>query len=126
MKITPSFILLASLLWSGACAGQVYVDGSEIDTLNTPFCQLICTNAGGLTRTRILIDYGQSYFFNGLNRQKIAGPDQRAITFNSSIDALNFMTRNGWELVSSQVTGTETGLAGQFIYVLRRKTSARR
>ncbi|MVM28619.1 hypothetical protein GO755_01150 [Spirosoma sp. HMF4905] len=110
------FVLCLSLFLVNASFGQVYVDGVAIDPVNTPFCQLICTNANGLSRARVQIDYGQHFVDIGLSRQKIAGADKQVITFNSSIDALNFMVRQGWELVTFALKGDS------FIYLLRRKT----
>lgn len=114
-------VLLACLLISFATQAQVYVDGEAIDTVRSPFCQLVCQNATILSRTKVIIDYGQRFVDSGLNRQKIAGPDQKPVAFNSNIDALNFMIRNGWELVSSQVLSTEPGDIATFIYLLRYK-----
>lgn len=119
MKRTGLVIVFLSLFRLVSCFAQVYVDGVAIDTANTPFCQLICSNAGLLNKTIVMIDYGQRYVNTGLNRQRIAGPDRQPITFNSSIDALNFMVRQGWVFVSSQVTGTESGAENRFIYMLR-------
>lgn len=109
------FVLCLSLFLINTSFGQVYVDGVAIDTTKTPFCQLICVNASGLSRARILIDYGQHFVDTGLSHQKIAGADQQVIQFNSSIHALNFMVRNGWELVKFSLKGDA------FIYLLQRR-----
>lgn len=124
MKRIGSLILLLGLFKSVTGVGQVYIEGVVIDTLNTPYCQLICTNGGLLNRPTVLIDYGQRYAYTGLSRQRIAGPDKQPIVFNSSIDALNFMVRQGWELVFFQVTGTESGAENRLIYLLQRKKRA--
>ncbi|GAB3949051.1 hypothetical protein GCM10028805_24770 [Spirosoma harenae] len=110
-------IVCLTLFFIDKTFGQIYVDGIAIDTLNTPFCQLICTNAVSLNKAQVQIDYGQRYVDNGFNRQKISNSSNKDIRFNSSIDALNFMTRNGWELVSFQTK------ENQFIYLLRWKKS---
>ncbi|QMW03822.1 hypothetical protein [Spirosoma foliorum] len=107
------FVLCLSLFLANTSFAQVYVDGVAIDTTNTPFCQLFCTNASGLSRARVLIDYGQRFVDNGLSRPKIAGPDKQVITFNSSIDALNFMVRQGWQLVTFKMKGDT------FVYLLQ-------
>lgn len=99
MKALRILFLMLALPIAGY--GQIYVDGALIDTLNTPYCQLICTNATGLSNTRVRIDYGQRFVNNLLGRQKITGENREAIIFNSSIDALNFMSKQGWVLVSS-------------------------
>ncbi|GAB2578131.1 hypothetical protein [Spirosoma areae] len=121
MKALGSLLLFLSLVKVSTCFSQVYVDGVAIDTVNTPFCQLICDNATIMTRAKILVDYGQRFVDSGLNRQKIAGADRKPISFNSSIDALNFMVRQGWELVSCQIIGTSSGSESTFIYLLQRK-----
>ena len=125
MKRIVLSVLFIGLFKSVACLGQVYVNGVAIDTVNTPYCQLICSNATVMTRTTVLIDHGQRYVSTRLNRQKIAGPDKQPITFNSSIDALNFMVSHGWELVSFQVTGNSSGSESTFVYMLQRKKSAK-
>ncbi|GAB3711504.1 hypothetical protein GCM10027592_49160 [Spirosoma flavus] len=108
-------ILLLGLFIVSNSMGQIFVNDVPIDTLNTPYCQLICENAEPLTRARILIDYGQPFVDTGLNRQKFMDADKKAITFNSNIDALNFMVKNGWELASFKMQGDK------FIYLLQRK-----
>jgi hypothetical protein len=114
------FTVCLSLLTAATSFSQVYVDGVVIDTLNAPYCQLICTNPAPLNRASVIIDYGQRFVSTGFNRQRIAGPDRQVINFNSTIDALNFMVRQGWELVTFQVLGTKEGSESTFIYMLRR------
>ena len=99
---------------------QVYVNDVAIDSLN-PYCQLICDNAALLARATIVIDFGQKFVDLGTNRQKVTGPDGRPVIFNSPMHALNFMARNGWELISAQVIGTAAGQDSKFVYLLRRK-----
>jgi len=121
MKRRIAISLFSGLFGSVAGFGQVYVNGVAIDTTNTPYCQLICANSTVLTKTGVTIDHGQRWVDTGLNRQKIAGPDRQPVMFNSSIDALNFMVRHGWELVSFQVTSTSSGTDCLSIYLLQRK-----
>lgn len=114
------FVFL-SLFISNTCLAQVYVNGIAIDAVNTPFCQLICSNADALTKANVVIDYGQRYVETGFNRQKIAGADKQPISFNSPIGALNFMIGRGWELVSFKLTGT--GPTTTYTYLLKRKNT---
>ncbi|GAB3995954.1 hypothetical protein GCM10028807_37480 [Spirosoma daeguense] len=94
---------------------QLFVNDVPIDTLNTSFCQLTCENASGLSKARIMIDFGQNYVDNGISRQKFMDADRKPITFNSSIDALNFMIRHGWELSSFKMRGDT------YVYLLQRR-----
>ncbi|GAB3780558.1 hypothetical protein GCM10028818_32980 [Spirosoma horti] len=121
MKPVFLLTLFFGLITAKASFSQVYVDGVLIDTLNTPYCQLIGSNASLLSKAHIVIDYGQRYLNSGLNRQQISGPNRQPMVFNSTIDALNFMVRQGWELISTQVIGNESGSESTFIYMLKRR-----
>jgi len=124
MKPVLLLTLFFGLMTTTASLGQVYVDGVLIDTLNTPYCQLVGSNASLFSKAHITIDYGQRYLNSGLNRQQISGPNRQPVVFNSTIDALNFMVRQGWELISTQVIGNESGSESTFIYMLKRRKPA--
>lgn len=110
-----------SLLMRVSVQAQVFVDGVNINDQDITYCQIIGNNRSGIMGTRIWIDFGQPKFAaNYYNQQQISGQDRRRINFNSVIDALNFVTRNGWELVSSHVTSTE-GSSDTFVYLLRKR-----
>jgi hypothetical protein len=115
-------LLFAALLLLPALAsGQVLVNGVDINKLDVAYCQLIGVNATILSRPRVWIDYGQIGFVEiNSNRQNISEINGQAIEFNSVIDALNFFIKNGWELVSNQVTETDE-TQRRFIYLLRKK-----
>jgi hypothetical protein len=86
--------------------GQVYVDGVAIDTVDTPFIQLIGSYGVARNKAHILIDTGQSPISITFGNQKIAGPDKQPIKFKSPIDALNFIIKQGWELVAFDSSST--------------------
>ncbi|GAB3569279.1 hypothetical protein GCM10027578_23380 [Spirosoma luteolum] len=99
---------------------QLYVNGNPIDSA-TVYCQLFCQNVTPLLPARVAIDYGQPFqLYRALRRQKITGPDKKPVFFESAAGALNFMDRNGWELVSFQ-TNLST-----YTYLLRRRPPLRR
>ena len=114
LKLIILVILISGLFKFSACFSQVYVDGVEIDTLETPFIQLIGSNGGDLNRTSILIDYGQRSVSLAFTRQRIAGPDKQPINFRSTVDALNFLVKQGWELAFFESGGTNI-----YIYMLK-------
>lgn len=116
MKILLLILFVLSVFRHTNCVGQVYVDGVAIDTVDTPFIQLIGTNGGGLTRVSILIDSGQKPVSIPFSRQRIAGPDKQPIQFRSTIDALNFITKQGWELIAFDSSSDNV-----YVYLLRRR-----
>lgn len=118
-------IVLAGLvsLFSTLASAQVLVGGVNINEKDITYCQMIGSNrAGGLSTTRIWIDYGQPRFAaNPFNQPTISGPDGVAIDFPTVMAALNFMTRNGWELVSWQLASDKEGGEGRFVYLLKKR-----
>ncbi|WP_461104741.1 hypothetical protein [Spirosoma koreense] len=116
------FVLTVLALASLATSAQVLVDGENVNDLDITYCQMIGTNRTGLSNTHIWIDYGQPKFSASiLKLQRISGRDGQAIKFNTVIDALNFITTNGWELVSTSVMADKDGDVGRFVYLLRRR-----
>ena len=119
-KVLLGLLLCFCVSWA---SGQVYVDGENINEKDIQFCQLYVRNPTPLSRTEAWIDYGQRFVRSSWRRMQIAGADNKPIIFNSSIDALNFMVRHGWELVSSEITHDKEGSEDLFLYLLRKKPS---
>ena len=115
-RLVGLLTLLCCLLNAATCLGQVYVDGIALDTVETPFIQVIGHNGGDLNRTSILVDYGQRPVGFAFTRQRITGPDRQPISFKSTVDALNFFVKQGWELAFFDV-----GDANVYVYMLKRK-----
>lgn len=98
---------------------QVKVEGVDINELDIEFCQLMGYNKSLFGQKIIItIDYGQKH--KAFQSQLITGLDEKAKVFNSVVDALNFMSKNGWEYVSNFAVSQSTGSA-VYNYLLRRK-----
>jgi len=63
------------------------------------YCTVIANPRLLSSRVTIEIDYGEQRSIWKDNRLK--NEDGRAIKFNTVVDALNFMGRNGWQLVNA-------------------------
>lgn len=74
------------------------VNDVPIKDINVDYIQIIGTGRGLSTKMNIRLDFGQETksisFKNGL---KIKDEKGNTIKFNSMIDALNFMSSNGYE-----------------------------
>lgn len=115
-------LLIASLWLSTTLAmAQVYVDGENINEKDIQYCMLYARNPTQISKADVWIDHGQRFVRSEWRRMQILGPDRKPITFNSVMDALNFMVRNGWELTTSQNTYTKDGSEDLFMYLLRKK-----
>ena len=116
-----TFSLLFSL-WASAsqAAAQLVINQVDINQLNIEYCQLICNSS---TRPRVYIDYGQANFRENSANELRNLDEERQPTerFGSVMQAVNFVEKNGWEVVSFQVTHTGAGSPSEFIYLMRRK-----
>lgn len=117
-------LTISILLISFFSFAQVFVEGVNINELeDVKYCQLI--NAGSyLLETNIIItiDYGQKR--KRFDTQKIEDKNKKTKKFNSIIDALNFMDKNGWEYLNSYPITDSSGTS-DYIYLLKKRISAK-
>lgn len=108
-------ILIASVVFALKGFGQVYVNGTNINDLNTRYCVLLATE-DEFTYPVIYVDYGQK----SQNSIDYVLSDNSGAKkhFNSDVDALNYMFKNGWELFSTRTEGKVGG--DNRIYVFRK------
>lgn len=92
-------VVSALFLFSFTAKSQIFVNGVNINEMNVQYCMLYCTG-DAFNNPAVYVDYGQP------NQTKIdfyitdASSSRKPI--NSDVDALNYMYRNAWELVSSR------------------------
>ncbi len=100
---------------------KVLVNGININDLpDVKYCQLLGYNEGIFKKKVIInVDYGQEFvpFTQGM---RITDKSDKAIVFNSMVDALNFMEINGWEYVSQNAISSSSG-GSVYHYLLKRK-----
>lgn len=103
----------------------LFIDNVNINSLDIKYCSLAGFDLG-LFRSNIIIfvDYGQ--FLSNPQDVSIKNSKGKIMKFNSMIEALNFMEKNGWEYVSQSVNTGLTSLFGKngalYKYLLKRKT----
>lgn len=110
------FLILIMALSSFGLKAQVEVDGTSINDLDIQYLELIGKNQTFGLRINVWVDYGQEPSFR---LQSIRDADGKQQKFNSIVDALNFMSKNGWEYVHNYVVGE--GEAMENRYLMRRK-----
>lgn len=67
------------------------------------FCELVANSSSLNTKTRVAVDFGLDN--PKFKDRRLKDEDTGKIkTFNSMIDALNYMSEKGWEFVQAYVT----------------------
>jgi len=69
------------------------------------YCMILATQKFLSTKVKISVDFGQqvSFWKNTVRAQTLKDENGKAISFNSVIDALNYMSSKGWEFVNAYV-----------------------
>ena len=94
------------------------VNDIPINQLDVEYVQIVGTSKLLSTKLTIEIDFGQNTkFFSSGKETVVKDENGKNMVFNSMIDALNFMTKNGFEFVNAYAI-TEDG-QNVYHYLLR-------
>ena len=95
------------------------VNNIPISQIEKEDIQIMATTKLVSTKVTVDIDFGQRNKAFALKDTEIRDENNQVVNFNSIIDALNFMSANGYEFVQAYtVTDTNTAV---YYYVMRRK-----
>ena len=102
MKI--KFLLIVTFfIGSHFFAQSQTVNGKPISEIDVEYVQIVGTAKLLITKVSINIDFGQeNKLFNAKDTQ-VRDKEGNLKTFNSMIDALNFMSGNGYDFVEAYV-----------------------
>lgn len=96
------------------------VNDVPIKDINVDYVQIIGTGRGLSTKMNIRLDFGQeTKSFSLKNGLKIKDERGISVKFNSMIDALNFMSENGYEFQFAYTSKENDNDA--LYYILKRK-----
>jgi hypothetical protein len=99
---------------------SIYVNRVDINGMDNEFIQIIGYQKGWLSsKITINIDYGQKSSYFGRRDQVIADNMGHPVIFHSMIDALNYLTKRGWEFIDNYPMSSSQGTA--YHYLLKRK-----
>ena len=110
MKI---FLFLFALATTGNLIAQ------QIDSTTWAYAELLGTKKPFSSKVVVEIDYGQSS--NIFQNDAIVDENGKAISFNSMVDAMNYMGKLGWQFVQAIVI-TE-GSQSVYHWIMRREVS---
>lgn len=95
------------------------VNGVPLSEIDVQYVRIVGTAKFLSTKVTIQIDFGQEdKFFSGADTQILDGNGQ-LLTLNSMIDALNFMSKNGYDYVDAYVI--TVGNQNVYHYLLKKR-----
>jgi len=116
--MNKTFCILVCVFISVSMFGQTNADSISI---KASYCEIVGTQALFTRKLTISIDYGQDKgsFFKPTD-SRLRGEDGEPIKFNSMIDVLNVMQKEGWDFVTAYVVGNaQSGYV--YHWLLKRK-----
>lgn len=117
------FLLLVAVFCCTTTSAQLSSQTATPSTtgvlpLPDAYCEIICSHLPSYKGDGVLFDFGQKTEAMSYNWLKDA--KGRKLIFNSSIEALNYMVRQGWEFVQAYTSGEGNSTTH---YLLRTPTS---
>ena len=98
------------------------VNDIPIKDIDVEYVQIVGTSKLFSTKLTIQIDFGQKTKFFSSGKETIVKDEEgKAVDFNSMIDALNFMSKNGYEFVNAYAITVSN--QNVYHYLLRNKKS---
>lgn len=100
----------------------LYAQNTEAEVFR--YADITYMLGGFSTKSKVEVDYGDTVFGWGKVADKLQDSTGKAIKFKTPVDALNWMSDQGWELVQSYQTTESQGLQTPFTYqhfIMRRK-----
>jgi len=95
-------LLTALILIIGATLKAQTVNDIPLSEIDVEYVQIVGTSKMLSTKLFIEIDFGQRTKLFSTGKQTIVKDiDGKSVDFNSMIDALNFMSKNGYEFVNA-------------------------
>jgi hypothetical protein len=118
------FIFTVALLATVVLQAQT-VNDVPLSELDAEYVMIVGTGKFMSNKVAIQLDFGQeTKFFGGGKEQKLLDENGKKLELNSMIDALNFMSKFGYDFVNAYVITSEKGMGGtQNVYhwILRKQ-----
>lgn len=113
-------IITITLLFSLISFGQT-INGTPIKDLDVQYLQILGTSKLMSSKLTITIDIGQrtKFFSSNTDATLLKDENGEGVVFNSMIDALNFMSGNGYDFVTANII--TVGGQNVYHYLMRKK-----
>lgn len=113
-------LLSALILICGITLKAQTVNDVPLKDIDVEYVQIVGTSKLLSTKLTIEIDFGQrTKFFSSGKETIVKDTEGKAVDFNSMIDALNFMSKNGYDFVSAYTI--TLGNQNVYHYLLKNK-----
>jgi hypothetical protein len=106
------------LLFTSPLSSQT-VNDVPIKDIEAKYIEIVGSKRSISSKMNIEIEFGQKGNLIGSNNTKIKDENGERVLFNSMVDALNFMDKNGYEYLDSYITTFNDD--NTYHYILKKK-----
>lgn len=79
---------------------------AQSENENRVYCELVGSSGMFSSKVKVTVDFGQeTSFWKGDKDQQLVDSEGKDIKFNSMVDAMNFMGKNGWKFIQAYTIG---------------------
>ncbi len=112
------FLILIFLIFSVFALSQT-VNDKPLSEIDVEYVQIVGTSKLLSNKLTIEIDFGQEDKFFSAKDTQLKDKEGKMLVFNSMIDALNFMSKNGYDFVNAYVITVNN--QNVYHYLLKKK-----
>jgi len=116
-KVNLLIIFLTTLGITNSYAQTI--NDKPIKEIDVEFMQIVGTSKPLSTKLTIEIDFGQENKFWSAKDLQVKDENGKFMVFNSMIDALNFMSKNGYDFINAHTISI--GNQNVYHYLLKKK-----
>jgi hypothetical protein len=116
-KVLSAFVL--ALLFHSASHAQT-INDVPLKDIDVEYIEIVGTPVAFTSKLSIDLDFGQENKFWSNKEYQLKDAEGKKIKFNSMIDALNFMAKNGYELIMPYIVSNPSSQS-VYHYLLRKK-----
>jgi len=114
-------LFILGLLLCSAWMHAQTVNGVEISELDADYIQIVGTSKLLSTKINVRLVFGQeTKFFSSKKETDVLDENGKRVIFNSMIDALNFMSKHGYEYEDAYVL--TVGNQNVYHYIMQKRT----
>ena len=118
--MTKKILIFSILLLTGITTFSQTVNDIPVAQIDVEYIQIVGTSRLFSNKVTVEIDFGQqSKFFSSGKETQIKDATGKLLKFNSMIDALNFMSSNGYTFVQAYVMVIES--QNVYHYLMKKK-----
>ena len=111
-------IILALIIFGFSNVYSQTVNGIPLSEIDVEYVEIVGSSKMTSNKLTISLDFGQENKVFSNKDTDLRDEDGKKKTFNSMIDALNFMSKNGYKFIDSYALST--GNQSVYHYLLRR------